>query len=185
MKKATIILVGLVIILMGYQQKADAQTGVRVGLNYPDIEGVSSQAHTGFHAGMYAKINFLGIVALEPGLQYSQKGCKVDDAGTNATDRLHYIDVPLLIRLGVFPMVNIFAGPQASFLVARRYEGSTTFTETRGLKNYDMGGVVGLGVNLPLGFNVQGSYDFGLTSINYERMDTKNSVFKLSLGKNF
>lgn len=183
MKKVSIILVAL-IFMLGYQQ-AHSQTGIRVGLNYPDIEGISSQANTGFHAGMYSKINFLGLVAIEPGVQYSQKGCKVDDSGVNAADRLHYIDVPLLVRLGVFPMVNIFAGPQASFLVARRYEGNTTFTEIGELKNYDLGGVVGLGVNLPLGLNVQGSYDFGLTSINYEGMDTKNSVFKLSLGKNF
>ncbi len=183
MKKGVFLLLCFVLVL-GYQ-KVNAQTGIRAGWNYPDIQGVDGGANMGFHAGVYSKLNLLGIVAVEPGVQYSQKGCKPDDMGNQASDRLHYIDVPVLVRVGVFPMVNLFAGPQASFLVARRYEGSTDYSTIGEMKNYELGGVAGIGINLPLGFNVQGSYDFGLSNINYEGKTTQNSVIKVSLGKSF
>ncbi|MDN3667955.1 porin family protein [Echinicola jeungdonensis] len=183
MKKGILFILCFVLALA--YQNASAQTGIRAGWNYPDVQGVEAGANMGFHAGVYSKLNMLGIVAIEPGVQYSQKGCKPENIGSSPKDRLHYIDFPVLVRVGIFPMINLFAGPQASFLVARKYEGSTDFSTIGEMKNYELGGVAGIGVNLPLGFNVQGSYDFGLTSINYDGKTTQNSVIKVSLGKSF
>ncbi|GGZ14214.1 hypothetical protein GCM10007049_02570 [Echinicola pacifica] len=164
---------------------ANAQTGIRAGWNYPELSGISSDGNSGFHAGIYHKINFLGLIALEPGIQYSQKGGKIDDGTTVGTERLNYIDVPILARFGFLPIINVFAGPQASVLVARSYKGTTDITSLDGLTKFDIGGVVGVGINLPLGFNIQGSYDFGFVDLNYNEVDSKNSVFKVSLGKDF
>ncbi|MBS9522923.1 PorT family protein [Litoribacter ruber] len=171
-------------------QNAEAQflqVGVRGGLNYPTISGIEAGTYTGFHAGTYFRMNALGLISVEPGVQYSQKGFRAGESSPMgaATDRLHYIDVPVLLRITVFPLVNIFAGPQASYLVGRNYNGSTSFTTTDNLRDYDLSGVVGIGLSLPLGFNLQGSYDFGLSSIEYDGMDTRHNVVKISLGKNF
>ena len=43
----------------------------------------------------------------------------------------------------------------------------------------DVSGVVGLGLDLPLGFRVDGRYNFGLTEL---LPDVKNNVFSLSIG---
>lgn len=165
--------------------KAQGQTGVRAGWNYTDIKGISADGNVGFHAGLYHKVNFLGLLAIEPGIQYSQKGGEINGVDGTVKDRLHYIDVPLIARLGILPFINIFAGPQASVLLGRNYRGTAEVSSLDELTVFDMGGVVGLGIKLPLGFNVQGSYDFGFSDLNYNEMDTKNQVFKLSIGKNF
>ncbi|MBD8487232.1 PorT family protein [Echinicola sp. CAU 1574] len=183
MKRIQILILAF-ILLAGIQQ-VYGQTGIRAGWNYPEIKGISSDGNSGFHAGIYHKISLLGLIAVEPGIQYSQKGCKLDDNGMTATERLHYIDIPILARLGFIPLLNVFAGPQASVLVARNYEGSTDVSSLDELTKFDIGGVVGVGINLPLGFNVQGSYDFGFSDLNYSDVDTKNSVYKVSIGKNF
>ncbi|AGA79041.1 porin family protein [Echinicola vietnamensis] len=177
-------LIIFVIVMMGGFHQLYGQTGIRAGWNYSDINGIGSDGSSGFHAGFYHKIN-LGLLAVEPGLQYTRKGCKVDEMGTTGKERLHYLDVPVLVRVGFLPLFNVFAGPQASVLLARSYKGSTDVSSLDGLTKFDIGGIVGVGLNLPLGFNIQGSYDFGFVDMNYNDVDTKNSVFKVSLGKSF
>lgn len=188
MKKITLIWM-LVLLLGGFQQvKAQfLNVGIRGGLNYPNLSGMEAQTFSGFHAGTYFRMNFLGLWTVEPGIQYSQKGFRsvsTSPIGTG-TDRFHAIDVPVLVRFSILPLVNIFAGPQASYLVGRDFNGDTSYSNTDNLRNYDLSGVVGVGLNLPLGFNLQGSYDFGLTSVHYDGQPTYNNVVKISLGKDF
>lgn len=186
--KKFIILSILLISLGGYQAKAQfLDMGVRVGLNYPNLSGVDSQTFTGFHAGTYFRMNFLGLWTVEPGIQYSQKGFRSlsTSPGGVGTDRFHAIDVPVLVRFSILPLVNIFAGPQGSYIVGRDFNGATSITNTDNLRNFDLSAVVGVGLNLPLGFNLQGSYDLGLTSVRYDGLPTYNNVVKISLGKDF
>jgi len=188
MKKIT--LIWMLILLLGGYQEAKAQfldVGIRAGLNYPNLSGMDTQTFSGFHAGTYFKMNFLGLWSVEPGIQYSQRGFRSLSTSPRGvgTDRFHAIDVPVLVRFSVLPLVNIFAGPQASYLVGRDFNGDTSFTNTDNLRNFDLSAVVGVGINLPLGFNLQGSYDLGLTSVNYDGLPTYNNVVKISLGKDF
>ncbi|UCS93110.1 PorT family protein [Echinicola marina] len=178
-------LIIIVMLLLGAYQQVKAQTGIRAGWNYSKIHDISNGGNSGFHAGIYKKISLLGLIGVEPSIQYSQKGAEVDNMGTSGKERLHYIDVPVLVRLGFIPLINVFAGPQASFLVARKYDGATNVSSINELSQFDMGGVVGVGVNLPLGFNVQGSYDFGFSDLNYNDFESKNRLIKVSIGKNF
>ncbi|KEO74663.1 porin family protein [Anditalea andensis] len=189
MKKFTIVIIMLVMCMVSvHEVKAQfLNAGVRAGLSYPNLSGIDADTFTGFHAGTYFRMNFLGLWSVEPGIQYSQKGFRSlsSSQGGESSDRFHTIEVPVLVRFTLLPLVNIFAGPQASYLVGRNFSGATSFTNTDNLRNYDLSGVVGVGLNLPLGFNLQGSYDFGLTSVNYDGLDSYNNVIKISLGKDF
>ena len=49
----------------------------------------------------------------------------------------------------------------------------------------DIAGVVGLGLDLPLGFRIDGRYNFGLTEILPDVSGLKNNVFSLSVGWSF
>lgn len=85
---------------------------------------------------------------------------------------------------------NMFVGPEVSFLTESKFEsdfgGSTVSIDTNSIKDTDMGLVFGLGYNLPKGFNVQGSYDLGLTPIfENSEADVYNRGFKFSLGYSF
>lgn len=101
-------------------------------------------------------------------------------------EKLGYIDIPVLARLNLIPALNIFLGPQASLLLSSEYKlGEDVFDSSEAIRGYDLGGVVGAQVKLPMGLNAQASYDFGFTSLNYYNVDVKNQVFKISLGYTF
>lgn len=166
---------------------AQAQFGIRAGYSSANFEDTNYRNKSGFHVGGYYRAE-AGFFAVEPGIQFSQKGYETNDGQTGAKidEKVNYVDVPVLVRLNFLPSLNVFAGPQASVLVSRKYtNASGTTTSTEVIRGFDVAGVVGLGVNLPLGINAQVSYDFGLTSLNYFNEDVKTRTFKLSLGYDF
>jgi hypothetical protein len=175
--------------LVGIAATAQAQFGVRAGFNSANFSNTNFEAKAGFHLGAYYSIG-TGFISFEPGIQYSQKGYKTqtEENGMmlSVEEKLGYLDIPVLIRLNLLPAFNVFAGPQASLLASRFYQkGNETSDSTDPVKGYDLGGVVGAQVKLPLGINAQASYDFGLSSLNYYNIDVKNQVFKISLGYSF
>lgn len=177
----------LVFFLIGIVATAQAQFGVRAGFSSANFSDTNFDAKSGFHIGAYYSFG-AGFISIEPGLQYSQKGYQGTEAATGKSvdEQLGYIDIPVLFRVNLIPAVNIFAGPQASVLASSVYQlGDETFDSSEAIKGYDLGGVVGAQVKLPLGFNVQANYDFGLSSLNYYDTEVKNQVFKVSLGYTF
>jgi hypothetical protein len=163
---------------------ANAQFGIRAGLSSGNFSDTNFNAKLGFHAGGYYRLG-TGFISVEPGVQYSIKGYEgnVKTTGAVISEKLNYVDIPVLIRLNVYPFLNVFAGPQASLLLSRKYElDGNTDTSTEVISGYDLGGVVGLGVSLVSGINFQISYDLGLRSLNYYNTDVKNRVLKLSVG---
>jgi hypothetical protein len=173
--------------LIGFVASAQAQFGVRAGYSSANFSDTNFDAKSGFHIGAYYNFG-TDFLSVEPGLQYSQKGYQgtVDATGDPIDEQLSYIDIPVLVRLKLIPAINIFAGPQASFLASRDYQvGDVNSKSLEPIKGYDLAGVVGAQVKLPLGFNVQASYDIGLSSLNYYDTDVKNQVFKVSLGFSF
>ncbi|MHA7130948.1 porin family protein [Algoriphagus namhaensis] len=177
----------LLFTLFGLFQTAQAQFGLRAGFSSANFEDTNFKPKSGFHVGAYYRAE-AGFFSVEPGIQYAMKGYETnnDQTGAKIDEQLSYVDIPVLVRLNFLPALNVFAGPQASVLVSRKYTDATgTNTSTEPIRGYDVAGVVGLGANLPLGINAQVSYDFGLTSLNYFNTDVKNRVFKLSLGYDF
>ncbi len=177
----------LVLLAFGLFQSAQAQFGVRAGWSSANFEDTNFRNKSTFHVGGYYRAE-AGAFSIEPGLQFSQKGYETNDGQTGAKidEQLSYIDVPLLFRLNFLPSLNVFAGPQGSILISRKYtDGMDTNTSTEIIRGYDIAGVVGLGVSLPWGINAQASYDFGFTSLNYFDTNVTNRVFKLSLGWDF
>ncbi|WP_339874352.1 porin family protein [uncultured Algoriphagus sp.] len=175
--------------VLGLFSTANAQFGVRAGLNSANFTDFESDPRAGFHVGAYFRKD-LGLISIEPGLQYSQKGHeRVGATGSPAVknERLNYVDLPVLLRVNFLPFLNVFAGPQGSVLVSRKleYVDGSTETTTEPIKGYDIAGVVGVGAKLPLGLNAQVSYDIGLQSANYYNQDVKNNVLKLSIGYDF
>lgn len=176
---------------------AQAQTeylggfGIRGGANLFNFGGsdVKENDYTnrvGFHAGIYTMMFATDRFAIEPGIYYSVKGTQNDDAA-NSRAIFNYVDVPVLFRLYPVEGFNFFAGPQISFLANSKYEGdffgSTVTFDRDNVKETDLGIVFGIGYNLPKGFNIQGSYDYGMTPI-YKNSDADvyNRGFKISLG---
>ncbi|GAA0880540.1 hypothetical protein GCM10009119_35100 [Algoriphagus jejuensis] len=177
----------LVFFLVGFVATAQAQFGIRAGFSSSNFSNTNFEAKSGLHLGAYYTLGE-GFISVEPGIQYAQKGYNSTEVvtGNEVKESLGYIDIPVLVRLNLLPVLNVFAGPQASLLASSKYEnGGQSSSSTDATKGYEVAGVFGAQVKLPLGFNAQASYDVGFTSLNYYNTDVKNQVFKLSVGYTF
>jgi len=165
--------------------------GVRGGVNFfnwggDDASGNDYTNRAGFHAGIYGNMFVTDRFAIEPGAYYSVKGTQADNA-VDSRSILNYVDVPILLRFYATDGLNIFAGPQGSILLNSKFEGDafgqTWTVDTDDINDLDAGLVFGIGYNLPMGLNLQGSYDLGLTPV-FKNSDAEvyNRGFKISLG---
>ena len=182
--------------LQSHAQDSDKKggLGLRAGANFfnfggDDASGNEYNNRIGYHVGLYNSF-FLGkSVAIEPGVFYAVKGTQNDDL-VNSRAILNYVDIPVLLRLYLTDGLNVFGGPQISFLTDSRFEGdlfgSTVSFDTEAVNNTDFGLLLGLGYNLPRGLNLQASYNYGLSPVfKNSNVDVYNRGFQLSLGVTF
>ncbi|MBN7817813.1 porin family protein [Algoriphagus pacificus] len=172
---------------IGLLSWANAQPGVRAGLSSGNLTDTNYNAILGIHGGLYYNLN-LGFIGVEPGIQFAQKGYRGNDRNTGKVshERLNYVDVPLLLRFNFLPEVNLFVGPQVSFLMSRKYElDGFVDTSTEAFTKNEFGGVGGIGVNFPYGVNFQVSFDIAKTDLGDNYVNKHNKVFKMSLGFDF
>jgi hypothetical protein len=183
MKKNLLLLAFLI-----FASAAQAQIGVRAGIGSSNFSnGDVQRAFTSLirpHLGASYGMKVTEKLTVEPGLFYSGKGMTTVNVKNNEfTESLSYVDIPVLVRYDLNEDFNVFAGPQAGFLLARNYtEGSVKLTDTAPVGGYEIGGVFGVGYQMASGINLQASYDFGIAPFKYFQADVNNSVLKLSIG---
>lgn len=178
----------LLFFLFAFAVTAQAQFGVRAGYSSANFSNSDFSSIGAFHIGGYYLVKTSAdLVSVEPGIQYSGKGYStVALDGDEVTEKLGYVDIPVLIRLNLMPALNVFAGPQASLLVSRNYtKGNISNSSLEPVAGYELGALVGVGVKVAAGLNLQASYDLGLSSLNYFNTDVSNRVLKLSIGYTF
>ena len=202
---------------------AQVTYGVRSGINYAKWQGedlqiiedlidktdgyIVTKGRTGLHIGGYVHIPLSETFAFEPGLAYSKKGYSLKGdfqipvlkyLGINARAQVqsHYIDIPLLIRANVYKGLNVYAGPQVSYLVRSTLNakigvlGITLFNRGFGIterfNKIDMGLTGGVGYQFENGLNVQAGYDYGLSKLDKnDNYSAYNRVVKVSVGFSF
>lgn len=197
MKKLSLIFAVMALFIVESNAQSSTERGgfgIRGGVNFfnfggGDIADDDYSQRTGFHAGLYNSFYLGSAVAIEPGVYFAVKGTKNDDFA-NSRAVLNYIDIPVLLRLHLTEGLNVFGGPQASFLTSSKFEGdlfgSTVSFDTDSVQETDFGMVIGLGYNLPKGLNVQGSYNYGLSPVfKNSNNDVFNRGFMVSLGYTF
>jgi hypothetical protein len=136
-------------------------------------------------------VSLMAWLSLVPEVQYSHERATLTEVnyammdvlqGSDSRLRLHYLNVPVLVRASLGP-VYIEAGPQASLLLGGRQTGTFTSSgwnfvaRTRPLdqpvadshRRFDVGPCVGIGAKLPAGLGVSVRAYRGLTTLNQER----------------
>ncbi|WP_207436269.1 porin family protein [Sabulibacter ruber] len=191
---------------------AQAQEGIKLGIkaggNFSNFSGKDvgdeSEYVFGFHAGAFVDYGISDMVSIRPELLYTLKGAKgeIDEDDLNYTEkiRLHYLELPLLVRINTGASGLFFeAGPTVSYLLTAKdnVEGeidgedvdeSTTVTDA--FKKLDIGYAAGLGYQLGNGLGLGLRYVGGLSKIaepddDEESPKVNNSVFQLSLSYTF
>ncbi|MCR5887652.1 PorT family protein [Hymenobacter sp. J193] len=159
----------LLLLLTGFTIIARAQqtvVGMRGGFHLSTYTGPGSggsQLLPGGTVGITttSSFNSLAILVLQAELLYSGKGAKALDNGIAARQRLHYLELPVLLQYRINHL-ELEAGPQFGFLVAQRTKvtypnGSyKDYTTTSGLGVFQAGFIVGAA------YRAKGGLGFGL-----------------------
>jgi hypothetical protein len=179
----------LLLAFLTFAAAAQAQIGVRAGIGSSNFS--NGDVQRGFnslirpHFGVYYGMEATEKLTIEPGLFFAGKGMSTISNTTKKEfdESLSYLDIPVLARYAITPAINVFAGPQAGFLLARSYTTvDEKITDTAPVGGYEIGGVFGVGYKLASGVNFQASYDFGIVPFKYFQADVNNTVLKLSIG---
>lgn len=203
--------------------KAQVSFGIRAGANYSKWQGESLQlvedlvdktdgyvvtkGTIGYHVGGYVNIPISRGISFEPGLNYTKKGygikgdfqisaLKMLGINIGAQVMQHYIDMPLLVKVNVYKGLNVYAGPQVSYLVRSTLNAKAGalgisffnrgFGITERFNKFDLGLTGGIGYHFNNGLNIQAGYDYGLSKLDKNHnFDIHNRVVKLSLGFGF
>lgn len=174
MKKPILVLLALV---LGFSTAAQAQRrgrggsnvslGLKAGASLTNLTGADAIANDyrfGFHGGVFANIGLTPLFAFQPELLYSQKGGNYKNV-TDASLRLHYIDVPLAFHVNTGGLF-FEAGPQVGFLVSAKAQSGSVSTDVKNNYNtVDFGYLFGLGYQLKHGLGVGLRYNGAFTNV--------------------
>ena len=173
----------LLIIQNSFSQKFDL--GIKSGSNFAtqNIKSISgTKSITGLHVGVFTYIKLPLIFGIQPELQYSTQGTKINSSTIRS---INYLNVPILVRSSFGPM-NIHFGPQFGILTGAINEvsGIPTDIKDKFLKR-DFSLILDVSVEPVDRFIFSVRYVKGLKNISDDdpfANDTKNTTFQFSFG---
>lgn len=166
-----------------------SNAGIKGGYNLAavsfDGDGETGQRH-GFHIGVYGESFFTESLALQVELLYSQQGYEISNSSGTFTQKLNYINLPMMFK--GYPSENFFleAGPQIGLAISHKEEFDSGFNlfDTSGEfdpQSFDWGVNFGGGFKTNTGITLGVRYHLGLGDI-YDEGNPKNRVWNFSIG---
>ena len=173
----------LLIIQNSFSQKFDL--GIKSGSNFAtqNIKSISgTKSITGLHVGVFTYIKLPLIFGIQPELQYSTQGTKINSSTIRS---INYLNVPILVRSSFGP-INIHFGPQFGILTGAINEvsGIPTDIKDKFLKR-DFSLILDVSVEPVDRFIFSVRYVKGLKNISDDdpfANETKNTTFQFSFG---
>jgi hypothetical protein len=179
------------------------RAGIKGGLNVSNliVDDVNDKnALFGFHAGVYGQLFASPAFTIQPEINFSTKGNKVEinrgviDQETKFN--LSYIDIPVLAVFKLGRAAEIHAGAYWAYLVGANIDSDGDLdndfdrVDRDNFDKWDYGLVGGLGFNLGKGAQLGARYNYGLNEIAASRGakamlgNAKNSVAQVYLAFN-
>lgn len=202
MKK--LVLAALAVFAIGNSAFAQQEVkfGPKAGVNFANLSGQDdSNMLTGFHVGAVAEIKFNEKFSVQPEVLYSAQGSKYEVSNSigsyKATQKLDYINVPIMAKYYVAEGFSVEAGPQVGFLtkaeltqegnVAGIVNGESTRDNKDTYNSVDFGVNFGLAYDLPAGLFFNARYNLGLSDVVKDNNGDaiKNNVIQVGLGYKF
>ncbi len=187
-KQITIALFFGVLATMSAQDKGTLKStgGIKGGYNLAavsfDGDGETEQ-RSGFHLGFYGESFLSESFSIQPELVYSQQGYKITNSSGTFTQKLDYINLPIMLK--AYPSKNFFleAGPQIGLAVAHKEEYSGLFSGSQEYdpNNFDWGLNFGGGLKFDSGISLGVRYHLGLGDL-YDDGKAQNRVLQFSVG---
>lgn len=196
MKTKILTLFTSVCVLFNLQAQDDttktSNAGIKAGYNLAavsfDGDGETGQRH-GFHVGFYGESFLTESIALQLEVLYSQQGYEIKGNGGTFTQKLDYINLPLMFKM--YPDDNFFleVGPQVGLAISHKEEFDSGFDlfdieQEFDPNSFDYGVNFGGGFKTNSGISLGVRYHLGLGDI-YDEGSPKNRVWQFSLGFDF
>ena len=187
MRVPAVCIIGMMV--MGSAVAASAQGfeyGVKGGVTLGDLNETSDadtasfDFRVGFLVGGFVTWPLGGRLEFKPEALFTQKGAKSDQLGGTSTEKLDYLDVPILVSYRIKGSRErnfaVFGGPSIGVLLRARSSasfGGTSFEENvkDQVKSTDFGVVGGLAYHRGR-FVADGRYSWGFTDIDKETGDS-------------
>ena len=166
--------------------------GIKGGYNLSavsfDGDGETGQRH-GFHLGFYGESFVNDNFALQVEFLYSQQGYEIKNNSGTFTQKLDYINLPLMFK--VYPDNNFFleVGPQVGLAISHKETFDSSFnlfdtSQEFEPNNFDWGFNFGGGFKTDSGVSLGVRYHLGLGDV-YDEGSPKNRVWQFSIGFDF
>ena len=160
--------------------------GIKGGYNLAavsfDGDGETEQRH-GFHIGVYGESFISESFSIQPELMYSQQGYEITNSSGTFTQKLDYINLPLMLK--AYPSKNFFleAGPQIGLAISHKeeYDGLFSGSQEYDPNNFNWGMNFGGGFKTDSGISLGVRYHLGLGDL-YDEGKAQNRVLQFSLG---
>jgi hypothetical protein len=157
----------------------------KIGMNFATLtKADDSESRIGLVAGAELEYQLSDIFSISGGALYSQQGCEWSEDGRTETNKLDYINIPVLANVYVVKNLAVKVGLQPAFNVnskAKASQGDSSVQGSiEGIKTFDFSIPIGLSYEYK-NIVIDGRYNFGLTKVS-KYADSKNSVFQLTLG---
>ena len=203
MKK--IILTAAVVFAFSFANAQDVKFGAKAGLNISSITGDTDDygdlsSKVGFQVGGFAEIKISDKFAIQPELLYSAQGAKSkfseEGISVKATQKLAYLNIPVMAKFYVAKGFSLVAGPQLGFLLSAEDEVTASFegdseSESADTKEFynstDFAFNLGAGYDVTENINLGVRYSIGLSNILKDSGDFKqnNSNIAIAVGYKF
>ena len=201
--KRVLLIAAIAILELGNVNAQDVKFGAKAGLNLSNVSieidgGMETDSKVGYNFGAFAEISLSEKLIFQPELLFSTQGFKVkqsiDEFSFEQTNKMNYLNVPLMFRYAVFNKFGLEVGPQVGFLLSANSEIKETFngeSETfdqdfkDSVKSIDFGLNFGASYDVSENIIIGARYNLGLSNINNEDGDANkinNTVFSFSLG---
>lgn len=160
--------------------------GIKGGYNLAavsfDGDGETDQRH-GFHVGVYGESFITESFSIQLELLYSQQGYKITNTNGTFTQKLDYINAPIMFK--AYPSKNFFleTGPQIGLAVSHKeeYDGFFNSSQEYEPNSFDWGLNFGGGFKTNSGISLGARYHLGLGDL-YDQQKAQNRVWQFYMG---
>lgn len=193
MNKSPLLIV-LFLLILSFSYAQTASIGLKGGINYNNIgnfkaigsgysnDNFEAENEIGFQYGLFVQINYKYFF-IRPEVEFTTLKNSYHFPKKSAKWEAKQIDVPLLLGYNIYGPISIFAGPVFSFISDMDLEGWQPTSYSDGFMYQSSSTSIGAGILLDFGrVGIDFRYQYGLTTIEEQRLDMKNNIYGVNLG---
>lgn len=162
--------------LAQWLQNEYSRMGIKGGLNISSMfvdRATSENPRVSWHAGLFAQVLATEHFALQPELNYSTQGTRIDHTfegrGAETDLNLNYVNLPVLAVFKLGKVAEIHAGAYGAYLARADIDTNGSregfnSNDRENFRDWDVGAVAGIGFNIKA-LQIGARYSYGFIEV--------------------